>query len=140
MTSSNVPSIGCPPSREAQQRRNACDNVFVPFSRIAEARIRAAVEQGEFDHLPAAGKPLDLEEYFSAPEDLRMAFSILKSANCVPSEIALLSEISRLQQAVASATDIAPREELQRRLVNRQTELAIVLERRSSREKPVRLR
>jgi hypothetical protein len=34
----------------------------VPFSRIAEARIRAAIEQGEFEHLPGAGKLLNLED------------------------------------------------------------------------------
>jgi hypothetical protein len=106
----------------------------MPFSRIAESRIRAAVEQGEFENLPGAGKPLDLEEYFSAPEELRMAFSILKNANCVPAEVELLNEVSRLQRAIASA-DVEQKQELQRALVHRQTQLALMLERWSSREK-----
>jgi hypothetical protein len=107
----------------------------MPFSRIAETRIREAIEQGEFKNLPGAGKPLDLEEYFSAPADMRMAFSILKNANCVPAEVALLKEISRLQQAIAVAPDAGNQQQLQRALVDRQTELAIVLERGRLRQK-----
>jgi Domain of unknown function (DUF1992) len=71
-------------------------NILVPFNRIAEARIREAIEQGVFENLPGAGKPLNLEEYFNTPEDLRMAFSILKNANCAPPEVELLKEVSRL--------------------------------------------
>ena len=109
--------------------RSACDNNHVPFSRIAETRIREALAQGEFENLPGAGKPLDLEEYFSTPEDLRMAFSILKNANCAPAEVELLKEISRLQHAIAETADDSAKQELRRTLVNRQTELAIALER-----------
>lgn len=67
----------------------------MPFSRVAESRIREAIENGEFENLPGSGKPLNLEEYFSTPEDLRMAFSILKNANCAPAEVELLKEVSR---------------------------------------------
>jgi len=98
------------------------------FSRIAENRIREAMEQGEFDNLPGAGQPLSLEEYFSTPEDVRMAYSILKSANCRPLEVEMLKEIARLERAIAAADDAA-RGPLQRELAHRRTELAILLER-----------
>ena len=75
------------------------------FSRIAENRIREAMEQGQFDNLPGAGEPLSLDEYFSTPEDLRMAYSVLKNANCRPMEVELLHEIARLEQAVTAAPD-----------------------------------
>ena len=107
----------------------------MPFSRIAESRIRAAVEQGEFENLPGAGKPLELEEYFSVPAEMRMAFSILKNAKCVPAEVELLNEVSRLHQAIANAHDLAEKKELQRALVSRQTQLGIVLEGARSRGK-----
>ena len=100
------------------------------FSRIAENRIREAMAQGEFDNLPGAGEPLSLEEYFSTPEDVRMAYSILKSANCRPLEVEMLNEIARLEQAIAAADDAA-RGPLQRELAHRRTELAILLERRA---------
>jgi hypothetical protein len=66
------------------------------FERIAEARIREHVEEGALDNLPNRGRPLDLEEYFKAPSELRMAYSILKSAGCVPEEVALMNDIAHL--------------------------------------------
>src|SRR5499427_5346895 len=107
----------------------------MPFSRVAETRIREAIANGEFDNLPGKGKPLNLDDYFSTPEDLRMAFSILKNANCAPVEVELLNDVARLTQALADASDAAARQELQRTLAQRKTQLAIALERRSSREK-----
>jgi hypothetical protein len=107
----------------------------MPFSHTAENRIREAMAQGEFENLAGAGKPLNLEEYFSTPEDLRLAYSILKNANCTPAEVELLNEVSRLKHTIAEASDPATKQELQRALVDRQTQLAIMLERRSPREK-----
>ena len=107
----------------------------MPFSHAAEQRIREALAQGEFDNLPNAGQPLNLDEYFSAPADLRMAYSVLKNANCRPLEVELLNETSRLQRAIAEASDPARKQELERTLANRQTRLAILLERRRRGEK-----
>ena len=53
---------------------------------LAEQKLAEAVSRGEFDDLPGAGKPLDLEEDPLVPEDLRMAFRILKNAGYVPQE------------------------------------------------------
>jgi Domain of unknown function (DUF1992) len=107
----------------------------MPFSRIAENRIREALEQGVFENLPGAGQPLSLEEYFSTPEDLRMAYSILKSANCAPAEVELANEIARLERAIAQSEDTKARRDLQRALTDRQTQLAVMLEQRSRRSR-----
>src|SRR5215471_15864838 len=103
----------------------------MPFSRVAENRIREAMAQGQFDNLPGAGQPLNLEEYFSTPEDLRMAYGLLRSAKCVPAEVELLNEVSRLESAVAAAADAAARQPLQRSLRDRKIQLAILLEHRA---------
>jgi hypothetical protein len=105
----------------------------MPFSRIAENRIREAMAQGQFDNLPNAGRPLNLDEYFSAPEDMRMAYSILKSSNCVPAEVELINEVARLERAIAETSDAAAKQSLRRTLVDRQTQLAVMLEQRSRR-------
>jgi hypothetical protein len=105
----------------------------MPFGRVAERRIRQAIADGEFDNLPGAGKPLNLDDYFATPEDLRMAFSILKNANCAPAEVEMLKEISRLEHAIEDSSDDAERHQLGRRLAHRRTELAMALERGSSR-------
>ena len=103
----------------------------MPFSRIAESRIRDAMEQGHFDNLPGAGQPLNLEDYFSTPEDLRMAYSILRNAKCAPAEVELLNEVSRLTRAIDETVDAAAKHALQRTLTDRQTQLAVLLEQRS---------
>ena len=107
----------------------------MPFGRIAESHITEAMARGEFENLPGAGKPLDLDGYFNTPEALRVGFSILKNANCAPVEVELLKEVARLQLAVAETSDEAMRQELRRSLVDRQLQLAIMLERRARRER-----
>ena len=94
------------------------------------------MEQGLFENLPGAGQPLNLEEYFSTPEDLRMAYSILKSANCAPAEVELVSEIARLERALAQCEDATTQKALQRALTDRQTQLAVMLEQRSRGRRP----
>ena len=54
---------------------------------MVEKRIAEALERGEFDDLPGRGRPLDLEEDPLVPEELRMAYRILKNAGFVPAEI-----------------------------------------------------
>jgi hypothetical protein len=98
------------------------------WERIAEQRIREAMQQGEFDDLPGAGKLIDLDGYFTLPEHLRVAFSILKGANCVPAEVELINEIAALERQL----DAAPEDRkpaIRRTLTDRRTQLAVVLER-----------
>src|SRR5689334_21167105 len=107
----------------------------MPFSRIAESRIQDAIAQGDFENLPGAVKPLNLEEYFSTPEDLRMAFSILKNANCAPAEVEMMKDVSRLERVIAETSDAVTKHELQRTFAHRRIELAIALEHRPPRER-----
>ena len=95
------------------------------WERIAENRIREAMQAGEFDNLPGAGKPVDLEGYFKLPEHLRVAFSILKNANCVPAEVELLNEIATLEQQLDAAPEDGKRA-IRRMLTDRDTQLAVV--------------
>ncbi len=60
---------------------------------VAEQRIRQAQEEGQFDNLAGRGRPLVLEDDSMIPEDLRMAYKILKNSGHVPPEIADEKEI-----------------------------------------------
>ena len=72
--------------------------IQVEFDKIAEDKIKEALERGEFDNLPGSGKPLqDLGAYFAAPENVRISYSVLKSSGFVPEEIELLREIEGLK-------------------------------------------
>lgn len=98
------------------------------FEKIAENKIRQAIADGEFDRLPARGA-IDLEEYFKLPSELRLAYSVLKSAGCIPEEVELLNEISRLEQAASAATTDAARVETSKALADARLRLALAMER-----------
>jgi len=65
-----------------------------------EKQIREAIERGDFDHLPGAGKPLDLRENPYTPADWRLAFKVLQDAGMAPDWIELDKEIRRELQAL----------------------------------------
>lgn len=75
------------------------------FRKIAERRIREAMEQGEFDNLEGKGKPLPKEDEHSIPSDLRMAYRILKNAGFLPPEIELEREIRTAQDLLEGLDD-----------------------------------
>jgi hypothetical protein len=75
------------------------------FRKIAEERIRRAIEEGEFDNLANAGKPLSLEDDTWIPEDLRLAYHVLKNADCLPPELELKKEILNLKTLINTIDD-----------------------------------
>jgi len=68
------------------------------FDQIAERRIAEAMARGEFDGLPGAGCPLELDDDPLVAPVLRTAYRILKNAGYVPEEVRLLSELSSVEQ------------------------------------------
>jgi hypothetical protein len=86
------------------------------FQRIAENRILEAIDSGLFDNLEGRGKPLKFEDDSHIPPELRMAYKILKNADCLPPELHLRQEIVQLQDLVASLPDEAEKLKQMRRL------------------------
>ncbi len=84
--------------------------------RLVEDRIRKAQDEGVFDNLPDKGKPLNLEDDRSVPEDLRMTFKVLKNAHCLPFEMELRKEIFSLHQLLTAAIAPEDRRKLRREL------------------------
>ncbi|WP_300883011.1 DnaJ family domain-containing protein [uncultured Desulfovibrio sp.] len=72
---------------------------------IAEKRIEEAQARGEFDDLPGRGRPLELEDMSHVPEELRMAYKILRNAGCLPPELAERKEINRLVDLLEQCED-----------------------------------
>jgi hypothetical protein len=93
---------------------------------LVEPNIVEAVARGEFDHLPGAGKPLDLDDDPLIPEDLRVAYRILKNAGFVPPEVETLNEIAQLERlAMGNATAVKKLALLKARIEARYCEKAI---------------
>jgi hypothetical protein len=72
------------------------------FDQIAEQKIAEAIARGELDDLPGKGKPLELDDDAHIPEDLRVAYRILKNAGFVPPEVDSLREVGELERLVAA--------------------------------------
>ncbi len=60
---------------------------------LAERRILAAMERGEFDNLPGRGRPLQWRENPLVPPDWRLAFDLLARAGLAPEWIMRQAEI-----------------------------------------------
>jgi DnaJ homologue, subfamily C, member 28, conserved domain len=74
-------------------------------SKIVEKRIQEAQKNGEFDNLPGRGKPIEYEEDRHIPEDLRLAYKILKNADCLPPEVEEKREIRQMEDMLANIPD-----------------------------------
>ena len=99
------------------------------FEKLAEQRIREAMEARELDRLPNAGTRIDLDGYSARPAHLRVAYSILKSANCLPEEVILLNDVAGLETRLGGELDPDTRAALTAALHDLRLRLAIALER-----------
>ena len=75
------------------------------IEKVAERKIKEAMAQGEFEDLPGRGEKIKFEDDRHIPEDLRMAYKILKNANCVPPELTLKKEIRQVEDLLNTITD-----------------------------------
>jgi hypothetical protein len=71
--------------------------MFPGFDRIIEERIIKAQKRGDFDNLEGVGKPIRIADDSHIPQDLRLAYKILKNADCLPPEIEMKKEIQRTE-------------------------------------------
>jgi hypothetical protein len=84
--------------------------------KVIEEKIREAMDEGKFENLPGKGQPLNLDDDGGVPEDLRLAFKILRNAGCLPIEMELRKEIYSVRQMLNAAVDEQTRRELRREL------------------------
>lgn len=99
------------------------------LGKLIDEQIRNAMEAGEFDNLEGSGKPLDLDSYFSAPEDLRMGYSVLKSNKFVPEEVDRLKEIGILKEKVKQTADENEKKNLTKILREKELAFNLIIER-----------
>ena len=77
------------------------------FQKIVEERIRKAQKKGRFENLDGAGQPLPLADDLCVPEELRLAYKILKNADCLPPELQLKKEIKQTEDLLAGMQEAA---------------------------------
>ncbi|MDR6124911.1 hypothetical protein QFZ87_004508 [Bacillus sp. SLBN-46] len=86
------------------------------FHIVSEDRIKKAYQDGEFDNLPGLGKPLQLEDLSGIPEELRMAYKLLKNAGYTQEEGQLRQEMMTIEGLLKKCDDSTEKESLQKKL------------------------
>ncbi len=72
---------------------------------IAERRIAKAIEEGTLRTDGWKNRPLPLDDDSFVPDDLKMAYKILKNSGYVPPEIEIRKEIQKLEDLIARTED-----------------------------------
>jgi hypothetical protein len=100
------------------------------FHKIAEKKIKEAIENKELENLEGFGKPVDNSEYFSVPEDERIAVHILKNAGVVPEELKIRKKINNLIKRINESEDQHEKADLKNELNLLYTEYEVAMEQR----------
>lgn len=72
---------------------------------ISEDKIKKAYQNGEFDHLPGFGKPLPEDPLASVPQELRMAYRVLKNAGFSLEENRIRQELLSMEDLLQACED-----------------------------------
>src|SRR6516162_3549288 len=93
-----------------------------------EKLIEDWLAENDCEELPGKGKPLNLDEYFRWPEDLRICYSLLKNSGYVPEEVEQMREIKSLEDELLTCSDAISKIRLERELRAAQVKLSLRLE------------
>ena len=105
------------------------------FDKLVESIIKEAMERGDFDNLPGKGKPIDLSDYFDTPEDVRIAYAVLKNAGMSSREVELLKEIAELKQVQTAVLDLKKKRDILKEIEKKQIEFSLMVERQRRQRK-----
>jgi len=72
---------------------------------IAERRIAKAIEDGTLRTDSWKNKPLPLDDDAFVPDDLKMAYKVLKNSGFLPPEIETKKEIQKLEDLICQTED-----------------------------------
>ena len=89
------------------------------LARIAEERIARAAAAGRFDHLPSAGRSLDLGDQLLLPAEVHMVNRILRNSGCLLPE----REARRAARHAAANAAVAQQRAAMRAALGRLTAL-----------------
>lgn len=96
---------------------------------IAGKWVKEAEESGELKRSKLFGKELDLQDGFAqTPEELKVAFKVLKNSGFVPGEVGLFRELEGLRKKLVVETDEEERKALQRQIAEKQLKIQIFAE------------
>ena len=80
-------------------------NVVRSLMMIAEQRISEAMRKGDLTSEKWKNKPLPLDDDSHIPDDLKMAYKLLKNSGYLPPEIEERKKIEKLEDLIVSTVD-----------------------------------
>jgi len=80
---------------------------------VSEDKIKRAYQEGEFNNLPGFGKPLPKDSLAAVPQELRMAYRILKNSGFSIEENELKQELLNIENLLKVCVDKDESAELQ---------------------------
>lgn len=72
---------------------------------IAEQKIAQAMQEKDLNSPKWKNKPLPLEDDHFVPDDLKMAYKILKNSGYLPPEVEDRKEVKRIEDLIAATED-----------------------------------
>lgn len=91
--------------------------------------VRDAEKSGEMKNLKGFGKPLNSDDAFDAtPEELKLAFKVLKDSGYVPPQVAYFKELAELRARLAKETDDEKRKAIQKQMAEKQMKIQMFAE------------
>jgi len=102
------------------------------FSLMAEDKIQTAIKEGEFDNLPGQGKPLQLEDLSHIPEDLRIAYKVLKNSNMINETDRLKEELMTIENLLDSCGSNEESQRLKTKKNEKQIRLEALIKKRKA--------
>ncbi len=101
------------------------------FFRIADDKIKEAINKKDFENLPGMGQPLELKDDLPGmPNEWKMAYRMLKNAGYSPEDVK--KEILRIEELLEGITDEEEKKRLQSKVVKKRMEMERLLEKRGS--------
>jgi len=103
------------------------------IAKIAESKIREAIEKGELKNLPGAGKPVHIQDMLFVPLEDRLAYTVMRNSGLVPDEVALKKEIESMRKSIDECSDGKKKDLLKKRLEETSIRYNIIMEKRARR-------
>ncbi|MGQ4667213.1 J-domain-containing protein [Metabacillus halosaccharovorans] len=101
------------------------------FSIIAEDKIKKAIQEGESDNLPGQGKPLKLDDLSHIPQELRVAYKVLKNSNMLDDVDQLKKDISSIEDLLLACDDLKESEVLEQKKREKQLKIETLMKKRN---------
>ncbi len=95
---------------------------------IIKQWVEKVEKTGELKHIEGFGKPFKFNDaYLETPDDLRMAYKILKDAGYVPAEVEMLNKLAVLRDELSATQDTEQQRVLRTKIAEMQQKVAMML-------------